>query len=310
MARTHRTIAALAVLLLATCGDGESAESDSAAASEDTAASTDTAIADTATAEDVVTTADSNGGDTSTPADTNDPTDTARPADTASPVDTTCVPDCHDRYCGDDGCGGSCGECGAYQSCSEARCVSTIRYCTAPCTTVSDCVADDPPAGYDTANFTCTGGACRYTGCVSDTDCAVVNSTLGTGTCEPVGAGLDLCVASCSTPSDCTALSGVPAFDADNYLCEGGHCRYQGCNTDSECAQSYMDDSYGCNDVGLYPLCMKRCASPSDCVVPNSSALYDASHYACDAGFCQYTGCTSSTECDAAGLTGYVCTVP
>jgi len=104
--------------------------------------------------------------------------------------------------------------------------------------------------------------------------------------------------------------TGGPAFAADNFACEGGHCRYQGCNSDSECSGTFQDASYGCNDVGLFPVCMKRCASPADCTVHNSSALHDASHYACDDGFCYYTGCKSSAECDPAGLTGFVCVEP
>ena len=34
-------------------------------------------------------------------------------------IELTCVPDCEGRNCGDDGCGGTCGECSAFESCSE-----------------------------------------------------------------------------------------------------------------------------------------------------------------------------------------------
>ncbi len=34
-----------------------------------------------------------------------------------------CTPDCGDRLCGDDGCGGSCGECDAGDNCIEGRCL-------------------------------------------------------------------------------------------------------------------------------------------------------------------------------------------
>lgn len=37
-----------------------------------------------------------------------------------------CVPQCEGKYCGDDGCGGSCGSCPAPSACSaEARCVAS-----------------------------------------------------------------------------------------------------------------------------------------------------------------------------------------
>jgi len=37
------------------------------------------------------------------------------------------------------------------------------------------------------------------------------------------------------------------AYDADNYACETGVCVYQGCNTDGECASSFMDSRYLCH---------------------------------------------------------------
>jgi hypothetical protein len=39
-------------------------------------------------------------------------------------VGDTCKPDCYLKDCGDDGCGGSCGSCGADQKCQDAKCVA------------------------------------------------------------------------------------------------------------------------------------------------------------------------------------------
>lgn len=39
---------------------------------------------------------------------------------------------------------------------------------------------------------------------------------------------------------------GEPAFDADNYECSGGVCRYLGCNADGECAATFSDARYVC----------------------------------------------------------------
>ncbi len=44
-------------------------------------------------------------------------------------VRVRCVPRCGDRNCGDDGCGGSCGSCGANASCEGGRCVSQGLSC-------------------------------------------------------------------------------------------------------------------------------------------------------------------------------------
>lgn len=42
-----------------------------------------------------------------------------------------CVPRCTGKRCGADGCGGSCGSCGAGEACQGGRCVSTN--CSPPC---------------------------------------------------------------------------------------------------------------------------------------------------------------------------------
>jgi len=56
--------------------------------------------------------------------DTTQPQDTVS-ADSAQPPDTTCVPDCAGRICGDNGCGGTCGECAeANTHCDQGVCVS------------------------------------------------------------------------------------------------------------------------------------------------------------------------------------------
>jgi formylglycine-generating enzyme required for sulfatase activity len=52
---------------------------------------------------------------------TDDTSEIAQPEDIV-PADVVahdegCLPDCIDRICGPDGCGGSCGECGAYKGC-------------------------------------------------------------------------------------------------------------------------------------------------------------------------------------------------
>lgn len=294
--RVSGRVAGLGVVaaLIAGCG-GSGGDADTS--TTDTAADS-SAIVDTAPV-----------SDTQTTVDTTSVEDAGAP-DVTVPPDTACLPSCGGRDCGDDGCGGSCGGCGADAACEGGACVAAVKYCGAPCTQVSDCLAPDPPPGYGAENFACVGGACHYTGCASNADCAVTNTVGGSGTCESVGGGWDLCVASCTTPADCATKSGVTAFDADNYTCEGGHCRYQGCNSDGECSGSFQDATYGCNDALAYPICMKRCTSPASCVVPNSSPLYDASHYACEAGYCRYTGCRSTSECAGAGLAGYLCVVP
>src|SRR5690606_15258389 len=119
--------------------------------------------------------------------DASEASDASTPTDTTVAEDAGCAPACSGRDCGPDDCGGSCGVCDASEMCQAGLCTPQVKYCTAPCATVSDCLAPDPPPGYRAANFACTGGACRYTGCVGDGDCAVTNTVGGAGTCEPSG---------------------------------------------------------------------------------------------------------------------------
>jgi hypothetical protein len=57
------------------------------------------------------------------------------------------------------------------------------------------------------------------------------------------------------------------------------------------------DSSTGADSgVPSVPSCRETCTTPADCATPNV-ALYDASHYACDAGRCRWLGCQSNGEC-------------
>jgi hypothetical protein len=40
-----------------------------------------------------------------------------------------CVPQCGAAVCGDDGCGGTCGTCGADETCADGACVSECAAC-------------------------------------------------------------------------------------------------------------------------------------------------------------------------------------
>ena len=85
--------------------------------------------------------------------DTNE--DVRIPADQHGRADT-CVPVCEERFCGDDGCGGSCGDCAVDRVCSDdGQCAAV------PCINSKDC----PDALVcDEENGICVE-------CVGDEDC-------------------------------------------------------------------------------------------------------------------------------------------
>jgi hypothetical protein len=143
-------------------------------------------------------------------------------------------------------------ECEASFSSTAYRCSSVdgFRLCVQECAAPSDCGGGG--GAFDADNYRCDAGACVYTGCNTDAECAASFSSSAYVCREavPPDTGLPLptarrnCVLGCTTSADCT--TGTAAFDADNYRCEGGACRYSGCNDDAECRASFMSSGYVC----------------------------------------------------------------
>lgn len=145
-----------------------------------------------------------------TPADI-PPVDTAAddipPVDTVADDNTTCSPECTDRECGDDGCGGSCGQCEeAQDECADGHCVCQ------PACEVIECGDDG------------CEGSCGD--CAQDEYCAM-------GKCAPLcGNGVCIDGEDCnSCPEDCGACScgGVVCPTLADYTisCNAQeHCEY------------------------------------------------------------------------------------
>jgi hypothetical protein len=162
-----------------------------------------------------------------------------------------------------------------------------IAFCQMTCTSPSDCVAAG--AAFDADNWSCESGLCKYAGCKSDAECesTFMNKLYG---CFDVS-GTKSCVKKCTAPADC-AVAGSKAYDADNWACEGGGCKWTGCNNDDECTSL---GAYVCRDLGGLKNCVKKCTVPSDCAT--MSAAFDTDNYACESGICQYKGCNNDAEC-------------
>ena len=183
--------------------------------------------------------------------------------------------------------------------------------CQRACTAPADCASGT--ALYDATHYACESGACRWLGCRGDPECAAAFGS-SRYACRTVS-GLSLCVQTCAVAADCATSA---AFDADNYACDAGACRYLGCNDDAECASTFTSDRYVCRDVlppdtGL-PIptaarnCVLGCAGASDC--SSRTAAFDADNYTCVAavGACRYTGCNTDAECASTFMSAsYVC---
>jgi hypothetical protein len=74
---------------------------------------------------------------------------------------------CDGRTCGEDGCGGSCGDCAEHQECADGQCVDQPWCGDDTCDLHEDCAAcpDDCPCGDDRV---CVAGACESRPCEPD----------------------------------------------------------------------------------------------------------------------------------------------
>lgn len=124
-----------------------------------------------------------------------------------------------------------------------------VRSCLEGCAAASDCGTATP--AFDADNYRCGSGTCVYEGCNTDAECeGTFGAAYGCFDVEPPTTPLPIptaarnCVRRCSISTDCATDSG--AFDADNYECVSGSCRYRGCNGDVECQTSLSSSSYVC----------------------------------------------------------------
>lgn len=103
----------------------------------------------------------------------------------------------------------------------------------------------------------------------------------------------------CTTAQDC---GGGPAGleDASHFQCASGRCQWQGCKSNAECTTAFQKDNVICAKEGSAPVatCLPTCSTAADCA--GQTASDDASHYACTGGRCQWQGCKSNAECNAA----------
>jgi len=104
------------------------------------------------------------------------------PCECQPPEECQCVPDCQEKQCGDDGCGGYCGQCAAGYACAAGECV----LCPAGWSVVNDeCVPECPvetdeckavAPGDWVAHLDCAWTALKYaldTGALSGIDEAI-----------------------------------------------------------------------------------------------------------------------------------------
>ncbi len=197
---------------------------------------------------------------------------------------------------GDDGDddGGADGDGGGGDGGGGADAAPALPVCVPTCVTAADCATGPVGSIVDANNYACDGGQCRWLGCLSTAECVATYGTQA-WTCEAAfGTTVPTCWPTCATVSQC-ANPNSPILGADNYACDGGKCRWTGCNDTAECTAANMSSAWTCRATGTIMSCLHTCTTPTDCAT--SSAPYDADNYDCVGGVCQYTGCNTTAEC-------------
>ena len=175
----------------------------------------------------------------------------------------SCTPNCEQKICGTNGCGGSCGTCSTAQVCANGRCV----------------------AGCPGGQKVCNGNCIPNNQCCTDSDCPVATQDCCGGACVDVQSDVRNCGACgtrCSLNEQCiggACRCGLgPACDLESTCCDD-FCR---CNhtiflDPVACADDFDDcptgttpciaQSNNCGET-LHGLLSNRDAMPSGGVVP------------------------------------------
>lgn len=177
-------------------------------------------------------------------------------AEIASEI-VVCVPGCEGVVCGDDGCGGSCGECNGdnHEVCDAGTCACDEEggyHLSADGESCTDDECDPDPCA-DEENMQCASGACFCIGFECSGECCPEGLTcFEDACCEPQCDGVDCGPDACG--GDC-------GHCPEGQLCEAGQCgpaegACQLCQ--SQCQGVYSGCMNSCN--GQYGGCASSCS--------------------------------------------------
>ena len=194
-----------------------------------------------------------------------------------------CVPNCFladgsAMECGDDGCGGTCGECRAGSACVNDKCIN----CTADCT------------GKECGDDGCGGdcGSCEAGEGCKDGLCQACQPACGSKECGDDGCGGDC--GSCDQQTTCVQGQCQCAPQCTGKECGsdgcGGSCGDCGCGFDCV-ANACQPNSEVCPTLG------GECDSDADCAPPAGAECFTDF----PSGFCVVPDCDTNGDCPAGG---------
>ena len=206
----------------------------------------------------------------------------------------SCIPDCLGDECGDDGCGGSCGQCEPYEQCVDGDC---WHYCAV------DCLGRE--CGPLPGDSNCVCGRCFPDEVCNDGQCCKPD-------CEGKECGDDGCGSDCGTCPEgymCTDNQCVKVPCAPE--CDGKECGPTGCDDGFVCGICPQDTV--CQD-GICT-CETKCKWWQECGddgCGGECGLCPDGHK-CESGKCVAPACVpecASKECGSDGCEGSCGTCP
>ena len=121
------------------------------------------------------------------------------------------------------------------------------KECTPECETSDDChyyTAGSTENAYDSDNYECTGGLCKYIGCKNDNECVTLaGSEYGCREMDFVTVKINMCTKLCSSVADCVIDDSV--YTEENFECTNSTCVIKQCSSDQWCKDTLTED-YTC----------------------------------------------------------------
>ncbi len=194
-------------------------------------------------------------------------------------VDGTCecVPDCAGKACGDDGCGWSCGVCGAGTECNEQG-LCVLVGCQPQCS--------EKECGDDSCGGTCWPG--ELPECGANGICLIDNTCYCIPDCKGKKCGDNGCGGSCGT---CTGAQEA---------CVDFQCVCQPDCNGKECGTDGCEGSCGTCEDPVYPLCNAGTCECQEGTCGGATPTCLAGNCICENLICGDVCCGAGQICNAA----------
>lgn len=165
-----------------------------------------------------------------------------------------CVPDCTGKMCGDNGCGGSCGNCPEPATTSDPQLACVAGQCVDGCAP-TPVVCNTNSCGDDGCGGTC--GTCAPGAFCNNGQCAPLPGQSCAGNCKGKAPGGCSCEGGCIQSGDC-CFDFVAQCTCEPQ-CDGKNCGPDGCGGSCGACLSGTADPYCGANGQCGPTCAPQC---------------------------------------------------